>query len=186
MKYNRIKVVLVVSVSIAFTLIFLGAWGSGARGRAATESTVEAVNMEVARRVIDEVWNGENPGNVSDLYAPLFRWHSAAGPITFSYRPETWISGPGSQLQAIRHSFPDLQVTVEKIIVTGDTAAVCYSVRGTFTEVLNVERLGGSSSIRPSGEAEVWDGVFMYRFEDGKIADEWWYWDTEFEAIMQK
>ncbi len=182
MNNNAVKVMMTVSVSVAFILALLGAFAPRVQGNIAAKNTVEEINADIVRRVIEEVWNGENPTSVNELYAPLFHWHSGAGAVT--YLPEKWLSAPDSQLQAIRHSFPDLQITIEKIVVTGDTAADCYSGRGSFKEVLNVKRLGGSSYVVPTGKEEYWDGVFMYRFEDGKIVDEWWYWDTDFEAIM--
>jgi predicted ester cyclase len=184
MNNNAVKVMLTVSASVAFILALLGALAPRVYGGIAAKNTVEEINADIARRVIEEVWNDGNPTRASQLYAPLFHWQSGAGRITNSYRPEEWVSAPDSQLQAIRHSFPDLQIMIEKIVVTGDTAAVCYSGRGTFKEALNVTRLGGSSYVAPTGKEEYWDGVFMYRFEDGKIVDEWWYWDTDFEAII--
>jgi hypothetical protein len=179
---NSLKVTFIVLVGLV--LVLLGTLISGARSDVSQEITLETQNSEIVRQAIEIVWNGDNPANANKLYAPVFQWHSGIEATAAAYTLDQWLSDPNSPYRAIRQSFPDIQVTIEKIMVNGDTVAVCYSVGGTFGKELNAERVGGSAKVVPTEKEEAWDGVFMYRLADGKIVDEWWYWDTEFEGII--
>jgi ketosteroid isomerase-like protein len=70
---------------------------------------------------------------------------------------------------------------VDNIIAQGDFVMVHTTFRGT--QERPVETINGTI-IRPSddGGEVTWDGVFIYRIADGRIAEEWYYWDNNLFA----
>lgn len=131
-----------------------------------SSETVEAQNIAVARRVIEELWNGENIDVVDEVYADPFLAHSPANDQTNYFAPSFWRELIGIDF---RYGFPDMHVTIEFISATKDYAVVHYTAQGTFTRPL-------SRTQPPTGQVENWDGVFVFRIENGRIVEEWWYW----------
>jgi predicted ester cyclase len=77
------------------------------------------------RRFFDEVWNKGNVGETESFLAPEFVSHN-----TFDVR----IVGPREYGEAVtdyRASFPDLQTTLEDVLVDGDRVVVRGTDRGT-------------------------------------------------------
>ena len=65
----------------------------------------------------------------------------------------------------LHHVFPDLQVTVEDLIADGDKVAGRNSVSGTHR--------GEYMGIPPTGKTITYNEIFIFRFEDGRIAETW-------------
>lgn len=64
-----------------------------------------------------------------------------------------------------RKGFPDFAVEVVDVLSDGDRAAVRFVARGTH---------GGSlSGETPTQRTVVLDGITIYRFENGLIAEDW-------------
>jgi hypothetical protein len=61
--------------------------------------------------------------------------------------------------------FPDLQVSVEDMVAEGDKVAGRNSVTGTHQ--------GEYMGIRPTGASVTYNEIFIFRFEDGRIAETW-------------
>jgi steroid delta-isomerase-like uncharacterized protein len=61
--------------------------------------------------------------------------------------------------------FPDLQVTVEDLIAEGDKVAGRNSVTGTHR--------GDYMGVPPTGRTIAYNEIFVFRFEDGRIAETW-------------
>ena len=61
--------------------------------------------------------------------------------------------------------FPDLEVTVEDLIAEGDKVVGRNSVAGTHQ--------GEYMGFRPTGKSVVYNEIFIFRFEDGRIAETW-------------
>jgi predicted ester cyclase len=137
------------------------------------ELATEARNLEVARRVIDDLWNGTNLDSAEELYHPTWSYFFPAG--TDMKTPRTWDAWR-EMYEALHRTFPDLQVTVEGMYAEGDVVVVRYTAQGTLE---NGYATAAGNSMPATGEMISWDGVFLYRMEDGQIIEEWWFWDNE-------
>jgi predicted ester cyclase len=106
------------------------------------------------RRFIDEVWNSRNYDATADLYGEAYT--NALG------------SGPSARSEAIRRyhqAFPDLHLSVDELIVAGDTVVLRATFRGADT--------GGYVGRSPTGQAvEEW-GVTIMHFEQDRVVREW-------------
>lgn len=65
----------------------------------------------------------------------------------------------------LQRAFPDLRVTVEQLIVDVGTVVSRNRVTGTHRG----EYLGHA----PTGRSVAYDEIFIFRFEDGRIAEMW-------------
>ena len=61
--------------------------------------------------------------------------------------------------------FPDVKHTIEDVIVKDDRVVIRWTATGTQT--------GEFQGIAPTGKQATWTGVNIYRFECGKIAEQW-------------
>ena len=116
------------------------------------------------KRIIEEAWNKRNVEALDEFYAPN---------IVLRRPPFSDIEG----LEAFKEShrsflsaFPDLQMTIEDIIVEGDRDALRDTMRGTHT--------GESSTMGPpTGKQVTTVGIAITHWEGGKRVDEWQYAD---------
>ncbi len=67
---------------------------------------------------------------------------------------------------AMRTAVPDLQLTVEDMVAEGDKVVVRWTFRGTHTGV-------SASGTPPTGKPLTALAIGIYRFVDGKIAEDW-------------
>jgi len=65
----------------------------------------------------------------------------------------------------LRAAFPDLTVTVDRLVQTETDIAIAYTIRGTHR--------GEFSGIAPTGRPINASGKQIARFEDGKIVERW-------------
>ncbi|GAA1799989.1 ester cyclase [Agromyces neolithicus] len=63
-------------------------------------------------------------------------------------------------------AFPDMSVTVDDIVAEGDKVVSRYTVRGTHTGA--TEEYGP-----PTGKQLVMEGITLYQFKGGKLAEMW-------------
>jgi predicted ester cyclase len=116
-------------------------------------------NKQIARRIFEEVLNRGDWGVADQLVLDCYRHHPA---------PQGLAAGVGgfcAILQMYRTGFPDLQTVVEDVIGEGDLVAVRFSGRGTHG--------GEFMGIVPTGREIRATGMAWFRFEDGKVAEEW-------------
>jgi steroid delta-isomerase-like uncharacterized protein len=71
----------------------------------------------------------------------------------------------------LRKSFPDVNITIEDLVVEGDKVAMRYTERGTLTGRAFLD-------IRPEGQAYTKPGTTVYRVVDGRLAQSWGVEDT--------
>ena len=67
--------------------------------------------------------------------------------------------------RALRAAFPDLAVRVDRIIAEGDLVAVHWSSTGTNSVALGM--------FPGNGRRVTIDGMSFFRFENGRIVEEW-------------
>jgi steroid delta-isomerase-like uncharacterized protein len=78
--------------------------------------------------------------------------------------------GPGPDgykrfFSGLRAAFPDLTVTVERLVQTETDIAMAYTIHGTHR--------GEFAGIAPTGRAITARGMQIARFENGKIVERW-------------
>jgi predicted ester cyclase len=142
------------------------------------ELATEARNLEVARRVMDELWGGTNLDSAEELYHPTLSYFFPA--YTDMKVPRTWKAWR-EMYEALHRTFPDLQVAVEGIYAEGDVVVVHYTSQGTLEQSYAT---AAGNTMPATGKMISWDGVFLYRMEDGQIIEEWWFWDNETTGVI--
>jgi len=121
-------------------------------------------NQAVVRRYYDEVVGNGDYAVVDDIFTADYHSHHN-DPIGLPPGPE----GVKQFIGGTRAGFPDLQITVDDVFGDGDMVASRWTLKGTHTE----EWFGTPATGRPAE----WAGVVLSRFEDGKIAEEWFNFD---------
>ena len=117
-------------------------------------------NIDLVRRAFEEVANKGDLAVVDDIIAPDFVRHDLGGGPDL-VGPE----GVRRLMAAQRAAFPDLQLTIEELIVQGDMAVARYTGRGTHQ--------GPFLGVAPTGKQVTWAGVNLYRIAGGKLAETW-------------
>jgi steroid delta-isomerase-like uncharacterized protein len=113
-----------------------------------------AVNKAVAKRVYEE---GLSRGIFNVPYTDDFVGHS--GSRTFTHEDGM------NEAKGWRSAFPDLAVHVDLMVAEGDLVAVRWTARGTNT--------GTGNGIPATGRKVEVSGTAIFRFVDGRIAEEW-------------
>lgn len=67
--------------------------------------------------------------------------------------------------QMLHRAFPDIQVTIEDLIAEGDKIVSRNSVTGTNS--------GEYMGRPPTGKTVTYNEIFIFRFEDGRVAETW-------------
>jgi len=114
-------------------------------------------NKKIVRRYIEEAVNTGHLENLDEFISPDY--------IETLYPTSTTLGVEGARqhIMAVRQTFPDLHLTVEKQISEGDWVATCITARATHQG----EWLG----IKPTGkEVEIF-GVNVDKIVDGKIVE---------------
>ncbi len=95
---------------------------------------------------------------IEKLFAPDFVDHST---------PEQELGYAGVQVyfRAVRAGFPDIQVSLEDVIVQGEKVAVRTTWRGTH--------LGAYEGVAPTGQPVTRTLIQIFRIVDGLITEEW-------------
>ncbi|HEX4961558.1 MAG TPA: ester cyclase [Thermoanaerobaculia bacterium] len=124
---------------------------------------VEEKNKAIARKVLEEVLGQGKIEENESIYSPGFVVHN-----------ETRDAGREEDRAATRgwrQAFPDLKITVDKIIAEGDLVAVRFFAEGTNT--------GTGNGIPATGKSIHLSAVSIFRIVDGKVTDEW----TAFDSL---
>jgi steroid delta-isomerase-like uncharacterized protein len=115
------------------------------------------------RRLVEEGWNQGNTAVFDELFAADYLGHDTSGPI---HGPE----GFKQFYATYRTAFPDTHLTIEDQIAEGDTVASRWTATGTHQ--------GPLTGIPPSGKRVRVTGITISRYASGKIAEEWFSYDT--------
>ncbi|HEX2835232.1 MAG TPA: ester cyclase [Thermoanaerobaculia bacterium] len=111
-------------------------------------------NAATARRVYEE---GLSRGIFTVPYTDDFVGHGGAR--TFTHEDGL------KEAKGWRDAFPDLAVDVDLVVAEKDLVAVRWTARGTNT--------GTGNGIPATGRKVQISGTAIFRFENGKIAEEW-------------
>ncbi len=118
----------------------------------------EEKNMQVFRQLIEEGFNKGNLDALDGLCAQGFVEHQDG--IT----PPT-VEGLKGAILSLRTPFPDLNLTIEEIIASGDKTWARITGRGTHQETF----MGRP----PTGKPFAITVIDICRFKDNKIAEHW-------------
>jgi steroid delta-isomerase-like uncharacterized protein len=124
------------------------------------------LNKSVVLRYVD-VWNSSNFDALDDIIHPDYRARRgerlmASGPAAL----KAWYS-------ALHNVFPDMKYTVKEVFAVDDRVVVRASGVGTHLG----EWRNNLFTIPPTGRHVTWSGVDLIRLADGKIIEDWDYWD---------
>lgn len=116
-----------------------------------------AENKALASRIILEKMGKGRFDIQSEIYGPGFIAHGFGRDYTLA---EDEASG-----RQLRAAFPDLATKVERIIAEGDMVSLHWSAVGTNTVA--------APGFPGQGKKVAVDGMSFFRFQDGKIVEEW-------------
>jgi hypothetical protein len=107
-------------------------------------------NLDVVRRLMDEVWNGGNLALLPQLIADSYVGHL---PIGDHYGP----GGLRIDIEAYRRAIPDLTVTLLHLLADDDLVVRHFALTGVLT----------------SGTPVFLDGIAIDRLEAGRLVESW-------------
>ena len=121
-------------------------------------------NLTIVKRFVEELWNRRNLDVADEIFATNCVTHQlrSGSPVTSAPRdPETIKQHVREWLQA----FPDLTISVEQMVASGDRVASHLTMQGTQT--------GTWIGIAPSGKQISIQMMTIHRIEAGKIVEDW-------------
>jgi len=123
---------------------------------------MNAPNEALVRQWHNEGVNRQNADLALELCAEDFRFH-------FAFVTPDYPAGAA----ALRHwaaatfdFFPDFHVAIDDVVSDGDKVAFRCSISATHG--------GEIFGVAPTGKKLAWDGMGIFRVEDGKLAEFWW------------
>lgn len=119
---------------------------------------METKNELIVRKLIEEGFNNGNLDALDDLFSADFVEHQDG------IMPAN-LDGLKGAIKSLRSPFPDLHLTIEDIIATGDKTWVRISAHGSH--------LGNFMGHPPSGRPFTITVIDICRFEEGRIAEHW-------------
>lgn len=126
---------------------------------------MSAENKALARRLVEEAYNGGRLDVTDELVAGDFVGHDPSLPEE--------VRGPAGVKELIagyRAAFPDIHVTIEDQIADGDRVVTRWSVKGTHQgELMGMPATGKQATVT---------GITIDRIVGGRIAESWDNWDT--------
>ena len=126
---------------------------------------MSAENEALVRRYVEEVYDQRKLGVVDEIFAADFALHdpdlpgAASGPEGIKRIVEAFLGG-----------FPDLRVTLDDELSSGDKVVTRWTARGTHR--------GELMGIAPSGNRIEVTALGIWRVSGGKIAEAWLVFDA--------
>jgi predicted ester cyclase len=125
-----------------------------------SESLTIEQRIEVPRRYMAEVFNGQDAERAREFFTPDAVWH---GP---SIAEVSGVDSIVGLLGAFIGALSDIRAEEQDVIATGDLVVLRLVVTATQT--------GDMLGIPASGRDVRWDAVDIYRVtDDGKISEQW-------------
>ncbi len=114
-------------------------------------------NKAIVRRIVQEIWNGGNLDLADELITPDYVDNVAGSGSPVG--PE----GFKDAVSGVRDAFPDFTITIKDMISEGDKVALVWTFIGTHK--------GELMGIAPTEKLIEFDGIYLYRFKDGKLVE---------------
>jgi steroid delta-isomerase-like uncharacterized protein len=155
---------LVVILFLSFTTLLASHTASPTKAQSATPAadcptTTEDENEATALRWNQEAVNGHNPDVLDEIASPDIIQHSGTLPDGVGLEHAKAVLG------VLITGFPDVKHTIDDVVTEDDRVVIRWTAIGTQT--------GEFQGIAPTGKTVTWTGVNIYRFECGKIAEQW-------------
>ena len=118
------------------------------------------------RRIIDEAWNKGNLNTLDELYAADYVGHNASFPDTEGLKELK------DFVQDTHNTYPDFHLTIDEMIMEGDTLVSRWSWQGTHK---------GQSArlpIPPTGKHVTLTGCNVAHMKGGKVVEDWGFGDN--------
>lgn len=116
------------------------------------------VNEATIRRFVNDVINNGDYSAMRDLLHPDYVYRS----------PDQELHGPDALenlFTAYRNGLPDLETSIDDLIVSGDQVLISITLRGAHTgKLMGIPATGKRLTVR---------GMVLSRLQDGKIVEEW-------------
>jgi len=125
-------------------------------------------NKALVRRFYEE--GVHNPALFDELLASTYVLHFPGSP------PIAGIEQAKQLMAAYTSAFPDLQLTTEDMVAEGDKVAIRNTWRGTHQGVFQ--------GLPQTGKHVMFTGSDVFRFDGGKIAEQWA--DLDALGLMQQ
>lgn len=127
--------------------------------------------MNVSRRIFEEVWDKGNLAAIDDLVDANHVNHD----------PSAAQLPPGREgfkmfAAAYRSAFPDLKMMIEEQVVEGDRVVTRWRAQGTHK--------GALPGLPATGKSATVTGIGIDRIVNGKIVESWANWD-QFGMLQQ-
>jgi len=110
-----------------------------------------------------EVWNKGNMALVDELYTPNFKLHL----VNHINGEREGTEAFKEHIKFLRTAYPDMKYEYDELIISDDKVIMLVKFTGTNT--------GPRGDAPPTGKSVEVSGVFIFRIDDGKIAEEWYY-----------
>lgn len=130
--------------------------------------SAETANQQTAAHVFLVKMGKGDFSNLDRIYGPDFIVHSGGKQFTLEQDNE---SG-----KALRAAAPDAKVSVEHMVGEGDLVAVHWRAEGTNTVA--------SAGMPGNGKPFTVEGMTFFRFEQGRIVEEWSV--TDWASLMKQ
>lgn len=123
--------------------------------------TIEHKNEALLRRWFEEIWNQKCPERIAELAAPDMVAHGMGPNGTDLHGPAAF-----EQVYALfMGAFPDLHVTVEQSVASGDMVVFLLRCEATHQ--------GGQLGVPASGKRVAFPVMTTARYREGKIIEGW-------------
>ncbi len=141
---------------------------SDAMTGAADASTATANLADASRRLLEESFSTGNVELIDQFVAPEALNHDPALPAQMRD-----LRGPDALKRIVkmyRAAFPDLRMTVDDVIASGDRVVLRWHSDGTHR--------GELAGLAPTGVRASATGISIDRWQDSKIVEAWAEWDN--------
>lgn len=155
-------------VFVGVALMVLAGLTVGCGGRGGGEIT-----MEQAKAVMDVYLKARNEANLElldGIYSPGVVIHDPSQPGP----PIAGLQALKAQYGNTHDALPDLKFSVDDFSIKGNRLVWVFTMSGTFTKPF----LTPVGEVQPTGKPIRFSGVCIDRLADGKIAEEWLYFNV--------
>jgi steroid delta-isomerase-like uncharacterized protein len=150
---------LVFALATLFAVVPLSVAAAQDATPAGCPTTTEDENEATALRWNEEAVNEHNLDVLDEIAAPDIIQHSGSLPDGVG------IDHAKAVLGVLLTGFPDVKHTIDDVIARDDRVVIRWTATGTQT--------GEFLGLAPTGKPATWTGINIYRFECGKIAEQW-------------
>jgi steroid delta-isomerase-like uncharacterized protein len=116
-------------------------------------------NIKVVQQLSEEVFNQHNADKLGDFFTKDGKWHGGALGTVEGAQNMVGL------FQSVFSAIPDLHLSIQEVVAQGGTVVARVVVEGTHK--------GNLLGIPASGKHLRWDGVDLYKLENGKVTDDW-------------